>query len=86
MIIFSEINTWSYIDDNDNYWDYQSERQAVGAHWGVQRAWQYYKTVWNKTGLDDNKDIRVWVDKVYSYPNAQYIDHPTKNFDEIFIG
>jgi len=75
----------SKITDKDNYWDYQSERQAVGAHWGVQRAWQYYKDVWNVTGLGNNKDIHVWVDRVYPEPNAEY--QPTYyNFDEIYIG
>lgn len=65
--------TGSYndIDDNDNWWDYASERPAVQAHWSIQQAWQYYKNVWNVTGLDDNKDIWVWVDWPFLNPNAQ---------------
>lgn len=61
-----DINTYWYpyigvnITDDDNRWDYESEKPVVQAHWSIQRAWQYYRNVWAVTGLDDNKDIIVF--------------------------
>lgn len=60
-------------DDNDDSWN-NSRWAATASHWAVQEAWYYWKDVWLRNGVDNNKKpIKVFAD-INDF-NAFYIDN-----------
>ncbi len=75
-------NSYPYLDDWDNYWDWLSERSAVSAIWATQKAYDYYHTEFGRQGFNNNNrnvnitcevnvdDAGCWI---YSYLDHDYL-------------
>lgn len=90
-------NQWVWRDDvtdNNGNWG-TDDQKATTVHWELQKAYDYYKNIHNRTGTDNaGKPVRVWADwwldtdldgDEEPNPNARY-NGENANYDYIRVG
>lgn len=72
--------TWrAEIDKDEEPW-WEVHQHATSPHWYAEQTWNYYKNVWDLSGMDDdNGRVRIHVDRATSFHDAYYQKTPYAN-------
>ncbi len=63
--VFNSWLTTSQISDSDDNWGVDLIK-ATTPHWMIAKTWSYFKLKFNRDGMNNNNEVRVYADKEFS--------------------
>jgi Zn-dependent metalloprotease len=83
-LYYYDWNSYNYLDDWDNYWDWLSERPTVSALWAAEKCYDYFHSKGRDGTDDNNRELRLsTMDPNF---NAGYWYNQYQSWDDIVTG
>jgi bacillolysin len=73
-----------FLDDWDNYWDWESERPAVSTLWAVEKSYDYFHSRGRHGTNDNNREMKLTT--MFPDFNAGWGTSTNQTWDDIVIG